>query len=147
MSGASAPVLLEAAYQERQLRFSALDAVEMKAGVTLGFAGTLIALTAAFGPAWSRSAIVIPAVISVLLAVFALIPRKHAGLNPEPLRDKYLESEPRDTQRAILNVLVRNHQELAKSVARRTRFAKWAMYSLALAALIAAVLVVIHPTR
>jgi hypothetical protein len=43
-----------------------------------------------------------------------------------------------------LNVIVRNHQELAKSVARRTRFAKWAMYSLALAVLIAAVLVVIH---
>lgn len=90
-SGASAPVLLEAAYQERQLRFSALDAVEMKAGVTLGFAGTLIALTTAFGPAWSLRAIVIPAMISVLLAVFALIPRKHGALKPEPLRDKYLD--------------------------------------------------------
>lgn len=60
--GASAPILLDAVFQERQLRFSALDAVEMKAGVTLGFAGTLIALTTAFGPTWSRWIVVIPAV-------------------------------------------------------------------------------------
>lgn len=144
-SGASAPVLLEAVYQERQLRFSALDAVEMKSGVTLGFAGTLIALTTALVPAWSRWLVVAPAVIAVVVSVLALVPRKQAGLNPQTLRDKYLESGLRETQGVILHALVHNHGELIKSLAWKTRLTKWAMYALASAALTAAALVVIQP--
>lgn len=143
--GESAPALLEAVYQERQLRLSAMDAVEMKSGVTLGFAGTLIALTTALVPAWSRWLVVAPAVIAVVLSVLALVPRKQAGLNPQTLRDKYLESGLGETQGVILHALVHNHGELIKSLAWKTRLTKWAIYALASAALTAAALVVIQP--
>lgn len=81
----------------------------------------------------------------MVLSALALIPRKQAGLNPEASRDKYLKSTIGETQKAVFNALVRNHGELIKSLAWKACLAKWAIYALAAAALVAAAIVIIHP--
>jgi hypothetical protein len=111
------------AEHETQLRsFEALDA---KAGIVLGFAGAL----AAIAPL-DRNVFVdigrMAAVAGALLALTSFWPHSLPILETEPLRDLYLNADPRFTSRRLLDTsieIVNGTRELMIKKGRRLKFA------------------------
>ena len=95
--------------EERRAIGTHADALDGKAGIILGFAGAIAALTATRGGSLFVAAAGL-SVVAALLAMAAFFPRPSPVLNIESLRDKYLVAEERIT----MLVLVDTEIELRK---------------------------------
>ena len=117
---------------ERAALLTHFDAVDTKAGVVLGFAGAIAALSARpIGP-WSGAGLV-AATASGLFALVSFWPRKYWRTDLDALRRKYLAAEPVFTRIGLLDsqilMATRQHGALRWKVG----FLKLAMLSLAIA--------------
>ena len=138
----SLDLLLDLVRDERTKQIAHFDALDNKAGVTLGFAGLLITLA----PEVPLPLLVPGLAFAVASAAFALAafwPRAHASLLPTPMR-KYLTADDRFTRLRVfdtLEVVVNNTSDDLTTKARRL---KRAMIALTIGALSFAVGILIE---
>ena len=134
-------VLLEVVLNERQLMMDAADGLDAKSGVLLGFAGVIVGLAAGLDMVYLRILVVVPALACGILAACSLRVRKYPILEPQALRDKYLETEPRRLQRILLDTLTDRHALLDKVIRSKARCTQWATWALVAAIVLMAVVV------
>ena len=130
-------LLVEAVRDERAERRAHLDAMDSKAGIVLGFAGVVAALSDV-GTTWVLKVGVGVAVIAALLALASYWPQKFRRLNLDALGTKYLNESAQETRRAVLGTLIHNTLENDKIEQRKVKRLKWAFGSLALAIVLVA---------
>lgn len=92
----SLDLLLDAVRQERAAQLSHFDALDSKAGITVGFAGGLVALSPNVSP-WFRDAAVASLGLAAILAAATFFPRKLPTLDVGHLRS-YLRAEAEFTK-------------------------------------------------
>jgi hypothetical protein len=93
---------------EHQLRH--FDGLDNKAGIVLGFAGVLVAVTDGFQALAMASRIA--AVGAALLSLLAFLPRKYPVLDTRKLRDRYLRADAGFTQLHLLTPRSRWNKKL-----------------------------------
>jgi hypothetical protein len=129
--GSLEPILDEVrAEREAQLRH--FDALDTKAGILLGFAAALIALSPT-GPLLAHLGRV-TAAISGFLSLAAFWPRGYRGTNTRRLRDKYLASDAAFTRLHLLDTQVAMAETMRPILLTKARLLKMAMVGLAMAA-------------
>jgi|SRR5680860_741334 len=108
---------------ERELLFRHADAVDAKAGIVLGFAGAVVALSAAGPGGW-----LVPGALSAVYSAFECLvifgPDRYPVWELRPLRDAFLRSEPGFTQLNIVDsqiAMVERHVQLLRRNGRRLR--------------------------
>lgn len=115
---------------KEQLRH--FEGVDTKAGIVLGFAGVLVALSERLeGPATSIGFGL--AVLAVLLSVWAFLPRDFPVLAVTELRERYLTAEPEFTILHLLDTRVEMWHQAAKILRSKALRLKLALLSLAVA--------------
>lgn len=139
----SVPVLLEAAWAERETQLAAIDGLDSKSGVVLGFAGAIVALTPAFPQWWMRLVVVVLPVISAALAVVSLWVRRVKTIEAPPLREGYLLRPLGVTQQTIFDTLVHQQPSLKRTLTWKGRWTQAALSTLAAGVLVMAVMVVV----
>lgn len=85
---------------EQQLRH--FEGLDTKAGIVLGFAGVLVALSGKVEPLVGRVGLGLAA-LAALLAVWAFFPRTFPVLDLSQLRERYLTAEPEFTALHLLD--------------------------------------------
>lgn len=132
----SLPQILAQVERERDSQARYFDQLDAKAGVTLGFAGILVAL----GPSgsWLVDLGRLGAAVSGLLALLAFWPRRYPGLDIRELRNLYLAAEPTFTELHVLDVQIKMTEDAADSLKRKAMRLKVAMLALISAALLTA---------
>jgi len=130
------PVLAEAR-SEREAQLRHADSLDSKAGILLGFAGALVALT----PQQAHLLVDLGRVAAVLAAILALSafwPRRFPITNLDVLRDRYLTAEPVFTQRRILDTHIAMVEVTRVVFERKVRRLELGMGSLVAAAILVA---------
>jgi hypothetical protein len=124
--------ILDEVRAEREAQLRHFDALDTKAGILLGFAAALIALS----PTGALLAHVgrVTAAISGFLALAAFWPRGYWGTDTRQLRDKYLGSETAFTTLHLLDTQVAMAETLRSLLLTKARLLKLAMVGLATAA-------------
>jgi hypothetical protein len=124
--------IAEEVRQERLIQLRHFDALDLKAGIVLGFAGALVAL----GPIANVLADIgrLVAVVSGLIAIVAFWPRRYWATNLATLRDVYLGSEPVFTRLRLLDTHIAMSRELVTTLQRKALLLKLAMVGLLVAA-------------
>jgi len=106
---------------ERQIRLDAMDAMQAKAGVLLGFSG----LVAVFGAQYENPVVrALPLTTAVLTAVFSLRAMgriRIPGIDARLLWDNYANVPGPRTRRAIANQLVSSQPHLDNVLKRVSR--------------------------
>lgn len=129
--------LLEVVQEERSKQIGHFDALDNKAGIALGFAGLLIALSPDVPLVF-----LVPAVSAAgAAAAFALLafwPRPHATLQPTPMR-KYLAADDRFTRLRLFDTLELLVNTISDGLSAKARRLERALVALALAAALFAV--------
>lgn len=98
---------------EREAQARHFDGLDSKAGVALGFAGVLVALSTASGTSFGALA----ALVALLAAVFAFsayAPRAYPVLDVRTICDRYLNSAEGFTRLHLLDTKIDMIQELAE---------------------------------
>ncbi len=126
--------ILEEARSERHSQLVHFEALDAKAGIVLGFAGALVALTP------DRPGVLI--VVGRFLAAFAGLaalssfwPRRFWLTDLRALRDKYLTAEPAFTKLNIIDATIAEAAQVRDVLILKSRLLKVAMVSLASAVL------------
>ena len=132
------PILAEVRFErEGQLRH--FDALDQKAGILLGFAGALVALT----PTQVNALVDIGrglAVVAAAAALGAFWPRRYRAIvDLRLLRERYLAADPVFTLQTILDTQIEATQGTHKTLRSKVRRLKIAMICLAAAASLVAV--------
>ena len=127
----SLDLLLETTGEQRADQLSHFDALDSKAGITLGFAGTLIALLPEVGLGF-RIVTLALLVGSAASSAAAFWPRKMPTLDVERLRD-YLRSEVDFTKLTLHDTYIVMIREASVTLARKTLLLRCAMAFLAAA--------------
>ncbi len=115
-------MLLEETRNERAAQLRHFDSLDAKAGIVLGFAGAIVALspTGRIMLGLGR----IAAVAAGTLALWAFFPREIQAVDVHALRRDYLTAEPQFTKLALLDsqvAMVRAGRDLLESKARRLK--------------------------
>jgi hypothetical protein len=120
---------------ERAAQLDHFDALDMKAGVILGFAGAIIALSS---PAATATTIVgkALAIVSAGFTIGTFWPRRFWTMDVLALRDGYLAADPAFTRLRILDTMIATARENDRTLALRGRTLKAAMVALAVAAVL-----------
>lgn len=128
--------ILEEVRSERAAQLRHFDTLDTKAGITLGFAGAMVALapTGALIVDLGRLA----GAVSGILALSTFWPRGYWSTNLLQLRDLYLTSEPEFTKLNLLDTQIGMSRQLGGVLKEKAERLKWAMGFLALAALLTA---------
>lgn len=116
----SLDLLAAEARAERELAFRHADEVDAKAGIVLGFAGAIVAVSAARASVWLVPGSV-TAVWAALQCLVAFRPNRHRGLDLRRLRDDYLRSDRAFTQLRILDSQVAMAEQEARVLRRNDR--------------------------
>jgi hypothetical protein len=126
----------------RQIQLSHYDAIDAKAGITLGFAGALVVLarTPGFHAAVGRSA----AVLSGLLSVASFWPRRFWHTDLRELRDSYLAAEPEFTRLRLLDTQILSAERIQRTLVQKATLLKAAMIALAMSVLLSAGGLTVH---
>lgn len=134
-------LLLDTAKAERSAQLAHFDALDAKAGVVLGFAGALIALSPGitFG---FRTPAVIGLVGSALLAAAAFLPRNLPALEMSQLRN-YLRAEAEFTKLTLFDTILQMISEAADALGHKALLLKLSTLLLAVSAAILATGVVL----
>lgn len=131
--------ILEAVRHEREGQLRHFDALDQKAGILLGFAGALVALT----PTEANLVVDIGrglAVVAAGAALSAFWPRRYRGIvDLRLLRERYLAADPVFTLQTILDTQIAAMQGTYRTLGSKVRRLKLAMISLAAAAGVVAV--------
>lgn len=112
---------------DRQLRH--FDGLDTKAGIVLGFAGAIVAISErviAIG-LWGRGL----AAAAAFLALLAFFPRNYPVLNTRRLRETYLRSGEKFTELHLLDTQVEMTEEAASLLKRKSLALKAAIVALA----------------
>ena len=125
-------VVAEEVRAQRETLRVHFDAVDTKAGILLGFAGAITALTARPLGRLSTAGLV-AAVSSGLLALMSFWPRRYWRTDLSQLRAKYLAAEPAFARISLLDSQIVMAERSNVTLAWKVRFLKLAMLSLALA--------------
>jgi hypothetical protein len=140
-------VLLDAVPAERQVRLESIDSMTSKAGIILGFTGTIVALTPLLTLWPLRLLVFIPAGLAIRSCLEAIATVLLPGLKPEGLREELLMQEPRAAQLQILDYFTARHGQLAQTPAIKaghvSQAARWlviTIVALALASLLDGIL-------
>jgi hypothetical protein len=139
----SLDLILDKALVERANQLQHFDALDAKAGIILGFAGALVALTPGaqhlvtdFGR--------LSAVVAGLAALWAFLPRKYDVTNVSALRRKYLAAEQAFTKVHLLDSQIVMLESTAEVLRRKARRIKAAMVALATAVILVAIGIPLH---
>jgi hypothetical protein len=123
---------------ERTGQLANFDSIDTKAGILLGFAGALVAL--------SRGSSVWPITIgrglgalSGFLSLWTFWPRRFWNTDLRPFRDKYLAAEPAFSNLKLLDTHIEMAERMAEIIRRKATTLRLAMVALALAVLLTAV--------
>jgi hypothetical protein len=130
--------ILEEVRAEREGQNAHFDALDSKAGILLGFAGALVALT----PTEDHLLVDVgrmAAVLAAALALWAFWPRRYSVTNLRVLRDRYLTADPRFTQKTLLDTHIQMAEQINESLRRKVWRVKAAMVALGAAALLVAI--------
>jgi hypothetical protein len=123
-------VLLNVLLDERQIRMAALDALDTKAGIFLGFSGVLAAYSATLTVPWEQLILVFTALVSAVSTVTVLRLRKVPLLNIKETVQKYWNSDPAQVERTLLATITtcqENLEDLIKSKAIGLSIGMWAL--------------------
>ncbi|MGH2596912.1 MAG: hypothetical protein ACRDH7_13220 [Actinomycetota bacterium] len=123
----------EVVRDERAAQLSHFDALDTKAGIILGFAGALIALSPS-----GRSVIIgigkVSALASAIFAIATFWPRRFWNVDVRSLRDDYLAVEPHLAEVRVLDTMIAIAKQNDETLARRGRQLKVSMSALGMAA-------------
>ncbi len=137
----SLELLFELNQAERHSQLVHFDGLDSKAGIVLGFAGVLIALSNDATGAW-RAAALAMSLAAAAAAVAAFWPRSYPVLLPTELRT-YITSEEAFTRLRILDTTEVMLNETRLVLETKARRLKMALISLAVAATLHAISVVL----
>lgn len=129
--------ILEEVKTEREFQLRHFDALDSKAGIILGFAGALVALSPSGDQVIDAGRYA--AVASGLLALRTFWPRRFWSMGLRPLRDLYLASEPAFTRLRILDTQIEMTEQLSRTLHGKAQRLKLAMVALAAAVLLMSV--------
>jgi hypothetical protein len=139
----SLPVVLAEVRLEREERHRHFNALDSKAGILLGFAGALVALI----PLEENLLVDLGRIASVLAAASALSafwPRSYHVTNLRILRDRYLAANEVFTVRRIVDTQIAITDGTFQTIRSKVRRLKMAMSTLAIAAALVAVGLVVR---
>jgi hypothetical protein len=127
---------------ERRAIATHADALDAKAGIVLGFAGAVAALTATrhgslFVAAAGMSS------LAAVLAMAAFFPRPSPILNIGSLRDKYLVAEERITKLVLVDTEIELRERTRSLIRLKSLLLGTAMASLGLAVVIVVVAAIV----
>jgi hypothetical protein len=139
----SLDVVLEAVQRQRAAQLAHFDATDTKAGVILGFAGALVALSP------SHHGIFIAAgrwtaVLSGLLAPASFWPRQYWQVDLRELRDGYVAAEPSFTRLKLLDSEIVMEGRVRETIELKVNLLKFAISALGLAVLLSSVSLALH---
>jgi hypothetical protein len=120
----SLELLYELSQAERDSQLTHFDALDTKAGIVLGFAGVLMALSGTSSGLWHAAALA-ASLVAATAAVAAFWPRSYPVLLPTELRG-YLTSEETFTRLRVLDtmeVMVNETRQVLEVKARRLKIA------------------------
>jgi hypothetical protein len=130
----SIDVVVDEVRSERGAQLSHFDAIDTKAGVLLGFAGAIVALSGG-----STGSLVglgrIAAVLAGLLALGSFWPRKYWTTDLRGLRDSYLAAEPEFTRLHLVDSQIVFAERAHHTLERKALLLKGSMEALGLAIL------------
>jgi hypothetical protein len=139
----SLDLILDEVRVERDAQLAHFDAVDAKAGIILGFAGALVALSRSPG-----SGLLVAgrytAAAAVLVATWAFFPRKFAQTAVRNLREKYLRAEPDFTKLKLLDSHLEIMRITGDLLERKTKRLKVAVGLLGTAAILISVGLGLH---
>ena len=130
-------LILDTFERERDRQLNHFDAIDTKAGVALGFAGVVAALSAA-SPSGLRTTSVLASLVAASFAVAAFWPRRLPALQPAVLRD-YIMAEERITRLVLVDTYLTMLDEARALLGSKSRRLKLAMVFLGFAAAAAAI--------
>lgn len=133
----SLDLIAEEVHAEREAQIRHADAVDTKAGIVLGFAGAVAALSAQDFEV-SRAPGLVAAVLASLASLFVIVPRRFPTLDLERLR-RYLRADSEFTKLTTVDTNIAMAQQLKRTLTRKTLALKYAVTLLASAVLLAAV--------
>jgi len=122
-------------HDERTAQLSHLDALDTKAGVILGFAGAIVALSPSAASLWTALGKA-SAIVSAYFSIATFWPRRFWTLDVRALRERYLAAEPMFTRIHVLDTMIATARRNDETLARRGRQLKAAMIGLGLATLL-----------
>jgi hypothetical protein len=128
--------ILEEVREERSAQLRHYDALDVKAGIVLGFSGALVALAPVANLVVDIGRGV--AVLSGLVAIAAFWPRRYLATDLRALRNLYLGSEPEFTRLRVLDTQIDMTERVAASMHGKAWLLRWAMSGLGVAALLTA---------
>ncbi len=137
----SLDLLLDTVRQERTAQLSHFDALDSKAGITVGFAGGLVALSPNVSP-WFRDAAVASLGLAAILAAATFFPRKLPTLDVGHLRS-YLRAEPEFTKLRLHDAQLTMVQSGSAEIRIKARLLKASVALLGIGAAILAVGIVV----
>ena len=130
-------VVADEVHDERVALLAHFDAVDTKAGVVLGFAGAIAALSSRpTGVATGAS--LVAATVSGLSALMSFWPRRYWRTDLESLRAKYLSADPAFARISLLDSQIVMAGRSYGALRWKVRFLKLAMLALACAVPLAA---------
>lgn len=130
----SLEIILDEARSERQAQLIHFEALDAKAGVVLGFAAAIVALSPDRTGAFATTGRAF-AVLSGLAALASFWPRRFWLTDLRTLREKYLTAEAPFTRLNILDAAVAESMQVRSVLIQKARLLKASMVSLAAAVL------------
>ena len=137
----SLDLLLGTVQQERTEQISHFDALDSKAGITVGFAGALIALSSGVSPGY-RDVAVITLGLAAILAAATFFPRKLPVLDVGHLRS-YLRAEAEFTKLRLHDAQLTMVQAASAEILLKARLLKLSVAFLGVGAVTLAVGIVV----
>ena len=117
------------------MQLSHFDSLDSKAGIVLGFAGALVALTPGGSPGLANPGRWL-AIVSGFLALWTFWPRRYWSTNLRPFRDKYLVAEPAFTAIRLLDTQIDMIERMGSILKSKAVRLKASMVALASAVLL-----------
>jgi hypothetical protein len=139
----SLSVVREEVRVERDAQLRHFDSIDAKAGILLGFAGALVALSPIRTDALVEVGRYV-AVVSGFLSLWAFWPRRYWSTNLRPLRDRYLAAEPEFTSLRLLDTQIDMAEHTAEVLRSKAVRLKAAMIALAIAVLLTGIGLGVH---
>lgn len=129
MATPSLNLVHDAFERERDRDARHFESIDAKAGVVLGFAGVIAALTAGNGTA-GAAVVVVASVTAASLAVSAFWPRELPVLEPNALR-RYLAAEESFTRLTLVATYLDQFRQSRDLLARKARMLRYSIVALA----------------
>jgi hypothetical protein len=139
----SLDVVLDEVHRQREAQLAHFDATDTKAGVILGFAGALVALSSSGAGVFLAVGRGV-AVMSGILALASFWPRKYWQVDLRALRERYVAAEPAFTRLTLLDSEIVMERRVGETLERKVVLSKAAISALAFAVLLSALGMALH---